>query len=406
MRAAIVLVFAAGVSLPAQDVLPREVLMLSRIRAHVRESIERLPDCTCIESVARFHRAPGKDLQRSDIQTLQVLFSGDKELFALPGATRWETDPFRFMTGGMMGNGIFALHLRTIFLDNVSLIRYRGMESPGARTEARYDFSIPRMLSGYHIHYGNASAVVAQRGSFWADPETYDLRRLEFYAEEVPPDLMYTEVYTSVWYERVRMGGADVLLPQTAELRTVVMGGEESRDLIEFTHCQAFHAESTLNFADEGTASAPVKPAAERVLPADLRITLELTGRLDEGSAVGSPLEAAVAADVVHKGKVLVPAGAPVRGRIRKLDRHDEDGGYFAVTVEFDRVETSGANLRFYAELQDVDRSSGAEMALNARRRARVSADGPPGVGSFLVHGTRFLLPPGFKTVWKTQPYP
>lgn len=400
------LVFFAGVSLPAQDLLPRDVLMLARIRDRVRQTVERLPDCTCIESVARFRKAPGKTLQPTDKLVLQVLFSGGKELFARPGETRWESDLLPFMISGMMGNGIFALHLRAVFLNNQSLIRYHGMESDGGRMEARYDFSISRMLSGFQITYGNASGVVGERGSFWADPETYEVRRLEFHADDMPPELLYRDVFTSIRYGRVLVGDGYVPLPQTAELRTLDINGEEDRNVIEFTHCQAFHTESTLTFPGYDSSAAPAKRMTEGTLPADLRLTVVLREGLDEHTAAGSLVEGAVAGNVVHKGKVLVPAGAPVKGRVRRLDRHDEDPGYFTVTLEFDSIETSSANLRFYAELEDVDRSSNADLALNAKRHAHGSADEPAGVGTFFVRGGHFLLPPGFKTVWKTQLYP
>jgi hypothetical protein len=142
-----------------------------------------------------------------DRAVLQILFSGGKELFASPGDTHWETDPFAFLTSGMMGNGIFALHLKAVFLNNQAIIRYKGDESPTGRREARYDFTISRMSSGYTVQHAGASGVVAERGSFWADPETYDLRRLEFHAEEIPPELLYADIFTAIDYDRVRICG-------------------------------------------------------------------------------------------------------------------------------------------------------------------------------------------------------
>ena len=261
------------------------------------------------------------------------------------------------------------------------------------------------MMSGFHLQNGSASGVAGQRGSFWADPETYDVRRLEFHAEDIPPELLFRDVATSIWYERVRVGDADVLLPQTAALSTTDAGGEESRDVIEFTHCQAFHTESTLSFTGESAAAAPAKPPAEGTLPADLRITIALSQGVDDHTAVGSPIEGKVVGDLVHRRRTLSPDGAAVKGRVRRLERHPEDGGYFEVALEFDRIETPDANLRFYADLQEVDRSNGAVVDLLARR-PRPPEHELPGVGTFFVRGTRFLLPPGFKTIWKTRPYP
>jgi hypothetical protein len=131
----------------------------------------------------------------------------------------------------------------------------------------------------------------------------------------------------------------------------------------------------------------------------------------------------------MQKGKVLVPEGALVEGRIRRLERYSDAGDYFIVALEFTGLETPGGNLRFYADLQDVDRREGAEMVLDNTTRAepgefrsagprfnavtwdnayrqRIWTHEVPGVGTFFVRGPNFSLPPGFKTVWKTQIYP
>jgi len=449
MRRAIALLFFAIFCLPAQG-LPPEVLTLARIRGRVRQTLDKLPDCTCIETVDRFRKPAGKELQPFDRVVLEILFSGDKELFTVPGDTRWEANPSAFLASGMMGNGIFATQLQSIFLNNVSVIAYKGDGSPAGRREARYDFSISRLSSGYTVHHEGASGVVALRGSFRADPETYDLRRVEFHADEIPPELLYTDIATTIDYDRVRIGQSDVLLPRAADLRTTGVDGEEKWNHIEFTHCQGFHTESTLSFgAGDATPSAgpawmPARPT-EGTLPPGLRITVALSAPLDDrnpaGSllAVGSLIQGRVVGNVVRKGKVLVPSGALVNGRIRRLeshsdagaavtlyDRHDRvEGDYFIVALEFVRIEMPSVTLWFYAELQDVERpavqmlintahaewqagppSLKAGLWMSETERVRISTHEVPGVGTFFVRGAHLSLPSGFKTVWTTQLYP
>jgi hypothetical protein len=365
-----------------------------------------------------------------DRVVLQILFSGGKELFASPGDTHWETSPFAFLASGMMGNGLFALHLRSVFLDNQAIIRYKGDESPTGRREARYDFTISRMSSGYIVQHAGASGEVAERGSFWADPEMYDLRRLEFHAEEIPPELLYANVSTAIDYGRVRIGESDVLLPRAADMRTIGVDGEENLNHIEFTHCQGFHAESTLVFgtARDGApamspaAMPPKPPAAEGTLPPELRIAVALSAPLDDHAAVGSLIQGKVIGSVTQNEKVLVPDGALVTGHIRRLERYSDAGDYFVVALEFTRAETPGGDLRFYADLQDVDRREGVEMVLVNTTRVERGGTGStawnntysqriwthevPGVGTFFVRGSTFSLPAGFETMWKTQLYP
>ena len=439
MRRALAVLFLAVFCAPAQILTP-EARMLVRIRARVREALDRLPDCTCIETVDRSWKPAGKKLAPVDRVVLQILFSGGKELFAAPGGTRWETDPFAFLASGMMANGLFALDLKNVFLNNISDIRYHGGESPAGSLQARYDFSISRTLSGATVTQRGASGGVALRGSFWADPETYDVRRLEFHAEEIPPELFYADISTAIDYSRVRIGESDVLLPRSADLHTTAVDGEEKRDQVEFTHCQGFRTESTVHFGADaaataaalaaapaaGRAAAPSPPPNEGVLPPGLRVTVALHDPLGDQAPVGSLLTGKVAAAVVQKGKVLVPEGALAKGRIRRLERYSDAGDYFILALEFVQVETPSGRLRFYAEMQDVDRLPGVETMLittNVKRgemrwpdgarmnwsrtdRVRIWTQEVPGVGTFFVRGSHLSLPPGFKTVWKTLPYP
>jgi hypothetical protein len=409
MRPALALLLFGIGGLLAQP-LPPEVLALARIRAGVKQAVERLPDCTCVQTVDRFWKPAGKELKPFDRAVLQILFSGGKELFAAPGDARWETNPLTFMASGMMSNGLFALHLKAVFLDNVSVIVYKGEEFVGGRREARYDFSISRLSSGYEIHRAGASGVVATRGSFWADPRSYDLYRLEFHAEEIPPELLYNGISTAIDYNRVRIGDSDVLLPRDADLRTADVNGEEKLNHIEFTHCQEFHAQSTVSFGadDSAPAAAPSQPLAEGTLAPGLGVTVALCAPLDDRAAVGSLIEGKVVGNVMQKGKVLVPDGAPVKGRLRRLERFSGGsdpslGDYFAVALEYLEIEAPSARLRFYAELQDVGPAVGVRMFLGVRR---TSTQTLPGVGTFYVQGTKFSLPAGFKTLWTTALYP
>jgi len=439
MNRALALLFLMFFGLPAQD-LPPGALTLARIRARVGQALDQLPDCTCVETVDRSWKPAGKEIRPLDRVVLQILFSGGEELFASPGDTRWNTNPSAFLASGMMGNGLFALDLKIIFLNNVSVIVYKGDESSGGRREARYDFAVSHLMSAWTVHNAGATGVVGLQGSFWADPETYDLHRLEYHAEGIPFDLLYADIFTAVYYNRVRIGERDILLPQAADLRTTGVDRDVKSNHIEFTHCQGFHTESTLRFGAPDAASAamspaaaPPQPAVEGTLPPGLRITVALSAPLDDRAPVGSLIEGKMAASVMQKGKVLVPEGALVQGRVRRLERYSDAGDYFIVALEFMQIATPSASLRFYSELRDIDRPEGVDMMLattnvqssefhwdreqNREVPAAVEKSSKidhvliwtqevPGVGTFFVRGAHFLLPAGFKTIWQTEPYP
>jgi hypothetical protein len=148
------------------------------------------------------------------------------------------------------------------------------------------------------------------------------------------------------------------------------------------------------------------------VLPPGLAITIELTTPVHETDAVGMQIAGRVAADVMVKRKVVVPAGAAVHGRVRRLERHSDFGPYFAVGLEFTDIEIGGAAARFYAILQDVVGKGPVQLML--RRQVAPRKDESwrteemyltylPGVASFFVKGSRLTGLEGLRTVWRTK---
>jgi hypothetical protein len=246
------------------------------------------------------------------------------------------------------------------------------------------------------------------KGSFWADPETLDLLWLEVQADEIPPNLQLVSAVQTIDYARTRIGERDIILPQTAAMHMVESSGAESRNQLEFTHCRSFTTESKLSF--EAPPETPGPPSASKTelapIAAGLTVGIELWSPVTGGQPVGSLIEARVSADVTQRGKVLLPAGAVVHGRIRRLEREE---GYSIVGLEFTEIETGNGPARFYANLLDLDKR--AKFVLRNRTR------GPrgqmqseeiylsrylPGVASFFVEGAALNLPKGFKSTWKT----
>ena len=141
-------------------------------------------------------------------------------------------------------------------------------------------------------------------------------------------------------------------------------------------------------------------------VPPGLTVAIELWSPVTGGEPVGALIEARVSADVKEKGKVVLPAGAVVRGRIRRLERQE---GYYIVGLEFTDIETETGPARFYANLVDIDKRAKFVLhkVLRSPRREMLSEDiyltrYLPGVASFFVEGAALNLSRGFKSVWKT----
>jgi hypothetical protein len=105
--------------------------------------------------------------------------------------------------------------------------------------------------------------------------------------------------------------------------------------------------------AAESAPAAPVLGAAVQPL---LEVTILLATPVSDTDFVGSLIEGKISGDVIRKGKVVIPNGSVVRGRIRALD-HYPDFGAFAVGLEFTDVEVRGESMPFYADFLRVDKN-------------------------------------------------
>jgi hypothetical protein len=426
--AAPLLAIACGAA--AQDLAP-EVLLLAHIRSHMREELSRVTNYTCLETTARFHSEPGgqskarSKMQPLDTVRLEVAYANHREWYGSPGDRDFSEDgPVAFIGSGMIGNGIFAITLHNIFVSDLATFTYRGEEALGGRTASRFDFRLPRQLGVFKISLAEGAGSVGEQGSFWADPHSLDLIRLESQAVEIPPYLPLIEMTSNVNYARMRIGEYGVLLAQAADSHMLKTTGEENYSHLEYTHCRAFSAQSDIRFDSELEGAAQPLPSdrpktlaeaggASEAVPPFLPITLRLTAPITDGDAVGTLIGARVSGDVVRKGKIVVPDGSLVRGRIRRLERYKADAE-FVVGLEFTEVDVNGGSLRFYADLIRIDRSPGIRPTLYEPVVVR-SAGGfqtasqtitlheLPGVASFFVSGKTFTIPGGFRMVWRTR---
>ena len=80
--------------------------------------------------------------------------------------------------------------------------------------------------------------------------------------------------------------------------------------------------------------------------------------------AVGALIDGVVGGNVSAKGRLVIAAGSPVRGRIRRLERYTDPFPYFVVALEFTEVEVQGIRYRFYADPVDIEPIAGVEQTL------------------------------------------
>jgi len=330
---------AASVSAQKSDPLPR-------IRAHMAEFLRGQPNYTCTETIERTRQAPAARSKVEDTLRLEVALVDGKEMFAWPGSKQFEDrDLSELVSTGMFGNGNFAIYARILFLSNIATVEYHGETPLGGRPALRYDFRVARWTGGYRLSVNGHEEAVAFHGSFYADPATLDLRRVEVAAEDIPASLGVTAAETTVDYGRLKIGEETFLLPVDSELM-MAMPEVIDRNWVRFSACRKFTGESTLLFTDPElveTARAPAGLLREVEIPAELTLQLEMPAVDLMRGAAGDTIQATLVSDLKKGRELLAPKGSIARGRILRLERYS---GYFLLKIDFQDLEWPRGHAR------------------------------------------------------------
>jgi hypothetical protein len=402
----------------AQQTEP-ELVLLNRIKAHMRSELTQVPNYTCLETVRRLHSEPGPKTRLTPLDSvhLEIVYSGGKEWYGMPGDRSFtEKNPAAFIGTGMIGDGLFAITLHNLFVADAALFTPQGEESLEGRRAMRYDFRLPRSVNKLAITLVEAKGTVGEEGSLWVDPESLDLLRLDVRATEIPAYLPLSELQFQVTYGRTRIGELDGLLAQQADLSMTKTSGSEDFDRFDFTHCRTFHTASTIHFGGDApvpgatgiSSSAGDQPRIQ--IPALLAVTIALATPISDRDAVGKLLEGRVVGSVKNKGQILIDDGALVTGRLRRLDRY-KNGPQFILGIEFTEVRARAGTAPFYADLLSMEHRPDVYPSLEENivrldgvvGRREIQLTELPGVVAFFVKANSFPLAPGLRTVWRTR---
>jgi len=342
VRGQFVLIFIAA----AASVFAQEKNPLPFIRAQMAELLRGQPNYTCTETIERTRQAPASRSKVEDTLRLEVALVDGKEMFAWPGSKQFEDrDLSELVSTGMFGNGNFAIYARILFLSNIATVEYRGETPLGGRPALHYDFRVERWPGGHRLSVNGREATVAFHGSFYADPVTLDLRRVEVAAEDIPAILGVTAAETTVNYGHVKIGEETFLLPVESELM-MALPDVIDRNWVRFSSCRKFTGESTLLFTDPElleTATAPAGPLREVEIPAELTLQLKMPAVDLMQGAAGDAVQATLVADLKKGRELLAPKGSIARGRIIRLERHPS---YFLLKIDFQDLEWPGGHAR------------------------------------------------------------
>lgn len=449
------LTYAQSLVAQSRTGLPDHVLALAQIKGRMHLSLERMPNYTCLQTIERERltqkavrrlekklNQKSKDrtevtfpLESTDTVQVELAYVDGRELYSWPGAEEFEDKTLGEMVGfGALSTGNFASTAHNLFQANVAVFKSAGREEIDGRNLLRFDFTVGIFRSGLEL--ADASGHEAQlpyAGSIWADPETFDLVRIEMEAQEIPPYLEIASTSSWVDYQSLEVDGETFLLPHRAQMVTRLRSGAESRNRIEFSNCREFGASSEISFVPEDPVQEPdVGGAFEDFdLPVGALLRVRLTTAIDsQESKVGDEVQGRVESNVRINGDLVVPKGARVMGRIRRLERYSQPAPYHTVGIEISQLRFDGKRARFVGRMSSVKPVPGLVFGVPSTansiddqalsfgqvpgriRRQRISTYEEltlSGVGVVSIQGSRFHLKPGLKMVWecvKTAPYP
>jgi hypothetical protein len=336
--------------------------LLQRVTKKVLETVGRLPKYMCTQTIDRSQYNPtvgsaGRPcepyarkqlrLTTSDRLRLDVAVSAGQEMYSWVGETHFDDRSlFQLVRNGALSTGSFASFLMVVFRDNEASFSYKGEVAEAGRQLAEFEFSVPVQSSHYIFSGAGSRVTTGYFGSILVDPQSADLVRLVVHTEALPPETGSCESSSTLDYSRVRLNGADFLLPSRAQLHILDANSLDMENSTVYSACHEFLGESTLRFdsGPEFGANSPSQSHGVDDLPAGLPFTIALTNNIDQttaaaGDKIGAKLSAAIT-DAEHH--VLAPKGAVVTARIVQVRRFYEPAPSLRLVIKLEAMDIAG----------------------------------------------------------------
>jgi len=317
---ALLLTISVAIAASSAPQAPNED-QLARFMEKVRQDMTGIRDSTCQETIERTRRRPPHtDFAPVDLIRLEVSSIAGKELFASPGRRFEDRDLQSLIRSGTIGSGMFSTFVQNLFIKRQGTLRYARQENVEGRRLMRYDFRATRQESGFKLQVANIADMVSAKGSFWFDPSSLDLVRLEVHADNIPYDLHLDDAVVRVDYARTHIGDADALLPKRSELTMTYISGDADRNVISFSQCHEYRSDSAIDFGKGSTTPAPAaveapppvtipEPAQEApVAPAQIQAPPPTVAQANITSSLTSPALTAPAAPSLTVPSTALPA--------------------------------------------------------------------------------------------------
>ena len=232
------------------------------------------------------------------------------------------------------------------------------------------------------------------------------------------PDI--SEIWGQLDYAASSIGNGAFLVPQSAHMLVGFTNEVQKHNRSVFSACRLFGVSSELSFGNGPEAiSATDSPMEKLELPANAVLRVKFGTRIDsEKSSVGDKIEGLLERSVKKGGQAIVPKGAIVIGRIRRLERFRKPARHI-LGLEITELRFENRVARIQATLQQVSaipgQTSGGARNFDpaagmitqfphGQNQTRIFTDpNIPGIDMIPIAAGKFKIRPGWKTVWKVE---
>ncbi len=412
-------------------------ILFGKIRAQVIDNINNFPRYTCVQTVVRsqFILPPAGPscasaianntrnsadaiLRWHDRLRLDVAVGEKSEMFSWAGASKFESGEISDMVAkGASGSGEFGSFLSSVFGGQGEGFLYRGLKDFPFGNMATFDFTVPLAKSHYQFTSSHKGyTTVGYHGSFYADPDTAELRELDIEVDEFPQTDNVCRVQDKIEYARTEIGQKTFMLPKKSAMDVIYRNSTESLNEASYSGCREYVGESTIRFdVDEnGNVAGAAKKAELAPLPPKTHLRVRINPPIDsDKAAAGDPIVGVVDLAVKQKGVTIVNVGDKLHGRILRLEQTMGAAPRWTVAILFETIERNGVEQPVSLKPDDDGDRSPFMGSVGGGRRGPVSSSSSPenitserpaggGIFSFQEAGN-LVLDRKFESEWETR---
>lgn len=408
--------------------------LLNNTRLNALDNLKRLPRYVCVQTVARSEfelprrgsscasaisnserNGAARVLRWHDRLRLDVAAGDKSEMFSWAGASKFEAgDISTLVARGASGSGEFASFLSGIFGGDAEGFVYHGLKDMPFGSAGWFDFTVPVAKSHYqYTADGKDYVTVGYRGSFYADPQSADLREVDLEATDFSTSDSVCRIDYKIGYARTQIGPNSFMLPKSSSMDVVYRNSTESLNETSFATCREYVGESSIRFDVDENGNVPetAKRADQRPLPPKTHLRVRIDPPVDSTTAAaGDPITGVVDTAVKEKGEIVVHVGDKLHGRIFRIEQTMGELPRWTVAILFETLERNGIEQKIsLTPDDDGDRSPSA--ITDGRGRVTPQPNTPTltlerpaggGIYSFQEAG-KLVLGKKFESEWETR---